>query len=116
MKVLSTLIFGLAAAGAGSACVAAYDNFFWDKELRAQLADKDKRLAALNDDIVNLKQGLGTLSDKNTAMLTLIDSSLDDTAALARGNQSAIEKIQSVIRRLAKLQADLRAKEQPSAP
>jgi hypothetical protein len=118
MKLLSTVILGLASVGVGAGGVAVYDNFYWDKELRTQLAEKDKMMASLNDDIKNLKQGLGTLSDKNAAMLTLIDSSMDDTAALAKSNQSAIEKIQSVIKRLAKLQADLHAQlpAQPPAP
>ncbi len=109
MKLLSTLAFGLVTFGAGAVGVIVYDNFYWDKELRVQLAEKDKMLTALRDDIAALKQGLGSLSYKNAAMVTLIDASMDDTAALARSNQSAIEKVQSVIKRLARLQADLRA-------
>ncbi len=114
MKLLSTLILGLVSLGVGAGGVAVYDNFYMDKELKTQLAEKDKMMAALNDDITNLKQGLGSLSDKNAAMVKLIDSSMDDTVSLAKSNQSAIEKIQSIIKRVAKLQADLHAAKDPA--
>lgn len=117
MKLLSALVLGLVSIGVGAAGVAMYDNFYVDKELRAQLAEKDKMMAALNDDIKNLKQGLGSLSDTNAAMLTLIDSSMDDTVSMAKSNHSAIDKLQSIIKRVAKLQADLHdAKIQAPAP
>ena len=113
MKLVSTIVFALAAAGAGAAGWGLYDRFAAERELRGQLAEKDRVIAALNGDVADLRRGLGSLSDKNAALMTLVGTSLEDTAALAKSNQSALEKVQSVIRRLAKLQADLLDAGQP---
>ena len=109
MKLLNTLVFAAVSVGVGAGSVAVYDNFYWDKELRAQLAAKDKMITALNDDIEGLRDGLGTLEAKNRAALELLDSSGRDVAALAKNNQTAQEKLNAVIVRVVKLVSEMRA-------
>ena len=113
MKVglMAALVVGAATLGAGGAFVA--QQVYWDHELKVQLAEKDKLIQGLQDDLTGLRTGLGKLQKTNAAMQGLIDASLVDTGEVAKSNQGSLEKLRAIIVRLQRLQNDLKSTGQP---
>lgn len=107
LGLVVAIVVGAVTLGAGGVFVA--EQLYWSNELKVQLAEKDRLMAGLRADIVDLTSGLDSLQQTNAEMQALIEASLTASAEVARSNQSSVEKVRSIIGRLQKLQEALRA-------
>jgi len=93
-----------AALGLGVGLTVLAENWYWDNELKAQLAQKDELMGELKRELEDLSAGVGALKETNDSMRTLIETSLKESTEVARSNRSSVEKLRAVILRLEALQ------------
>ena len=105
-KILLVVVLGVAAVSLGAGSVFVIDQWYWQDQLKVQLAEKDRLIADLHKDLDDLRTGLGTLQQTNMAMRNLIDASLKDSGEVARSNKSSVEKLRAIIVRLEQLQTN----------
>jgi len=103
---MATLV-GLVLFGLGAGTASVVESLYWQEQLKVQLAEKDRLVAGLRQDLDQLRSGVGALKETNANMRGLIESSLKDSGDVARSNKSSVEKLRAIIVRLEHLRTDL---------